>query len=63
MKGKIIRHEWERFAIRTKKCVHCKCIKTVYAGEATYYVNSISQSEEPKCITRKKPENGTDSAT
>lgn len=59
-KGQITKHEWNRFAIRTKKCTHCGCIKTIYNGVSTYYVNSISQENEPPCITRKIQADGED---
>jgi hypothetical protein len=66
MKGQITRHEW---VMPTeggilKKCIHCECIMfppMPYTNTYKYWpVGTVSYvTKSPKCITRKKPEDGT----
>lgn len=60
-KGQITRHEWEGNYYR-KYCPHCKTwkVRSNLAERITYeQPGKYPTTEEPKCITRKKLEDGT----
>jgi hypothetical protein len=67
-KGQITRHEWKYRLIRgsytLQECLHCPVLKEKLKGHPTqFFKEKKSFKVEPKCITRKKPADGTDSAT
>lgn len=69
MKRQITRHEWEGKDKNSlaKTCIHCECVRIpvgLLAGIYHYWpLGSIRFfTKSPKCITRKKPEDGTKKA-
>jgi hypothetical protein len=60
MKGQITRHEWQPDGM-FKKCPHCKVVKqNMFHKTAVYMLPNFTYTkQEPKCITRKKQEDGT----
>ena len=66
MKGQITRHEWVIDSnlplsdIQYYHCAHCPCVKRVERGNAWFFPDRHHfVHSEPKCITRKKTEDGT----